>query len=172
MANVGVQYQAVVLDGLNTPASITSYLSMPDGTTIGQAVSGAGVWAAAIDGVIDGAFQQVSVYITPPLPAGLKGATGATWEASRVEQTGNFSFSATGTSRRYGQAIPSLAGAVVVSGKIDLTNPDVIAFVDLLLNPTDLFTNENQQVLEVLLDAFISFRKRTNLRRSSVSLQQ
>jgi hypothetical protein len=167
----GVQFQGVLVDGLLTPASVISYLGLPGTATLDQAVSAAGVWAAAIDGCVAGAFTQVAVYVTPPLPGGLKGATGTTWAASRVEQTGTFDFSATGTSRVYGQSLPSLSNAVVSAGKIDLSNPDVIAFVDLMLNPTGLFTNPQLQSLGVLLEAFISFRKRSQLFQSSMDLQ-
>jgi hypothetical protein len=171
MADLGVQYQGVVVDGLLTPGSVVSYLSMPDGTTLGQAVSGAAVWAAAIDGTIDGAFTQLQVTITPHLPDGLKSATGTTWAASRIEQTGVIDFSATGTSRRWGFALPSLSNSVIRSGHIDLANAAIVALIDLLLNPTDLFSNPQQQVLEAALDALISFRKRAQLRKRSLDLQ-
>lgn len=159
MGNVGVNYSGALVDGLELPVKVTSPLSLPDTATLAQAISGLGVWAAAIDGVTDGAFTQVWATIQPTLPGGLKAATGATWAASDITKTGIIDFSATGTSRRWGQAIPTLADAVIVGGKIDITNAAIVALVDLLLNPTGFFTNDDQQSLEAALDALISFRK-------------
>jgi hypothetical protein len=112
-----------------------------------------------MDGVTDGAFRQVWATIKPTLPGGLKSATGATWAASDITKTGIIDFSATDTSRRWGQAIPTLADAVIVNGKIDTTNAAIVALVDLLLNPTGFFTNADNQSLEAALDALISFRQ-------------
>ena len=159
MTNLSVEYSGALIDGLELPVKITTPLSLPDDKTLAQAVAGAGIWAQAMDGVTDGAFRQVWLTIQPPLPDGLKGATGAAWLASDITKTGIIDFSATGTSRRWGQAIPTLADAVIVNGKIDVTNAAIVALVDLLLNPTGFFTNADNQSLEAALDALISFRK-------------
>lgn len=159
MANLSVQYSGALIDGLQLPVKITSPLSLPDTATLAQAVSGLGVWAAAMDGVTDGAFTQVWATIQPTLPGGLKGPTGTAWEASDITKTGIIDFSATGTGRRWGQAIPTLASAVIVSSKIDVTNAAIVALVDLLTNPTGYFTNADNQSLEAALDALISFRQ-------------
>jgi hypothetical protein len=159
VTNVTVQYVGALIDGLDLPVKITSPLSLPDSSTLAQTVSALGVWASAMDGVTDGAFRQVWATIQPPLPGGLKAATGATWAASDITKTGIIDFSATGTSRRWGQAIPTLAEAVIVGNKIDVTNAAIVALVDLLVNPTGFFTNDDNQSLEVALDALISFRQ-------------
>lgn len=168
MTNIETQFQGVLVDGLRTTGSVTSYLGIPDFDTLSQAASGCQVWAQAIDGVTDGAFTQLGVQLIVPLPTGMKAPTGATWAASRVEQTGVFSFSATGTDRRWGFAVPSLSSSVLSGGKIDMANTAIVALIDLLLNPTDLFTNPQMQVLEAALDALLSFRKRAQLLRSSL----
>jgi hypothetical protein len=159
VAQLAVNYSGALIDGLELPVKLTSPLSLPDTATLAQAVSGLGVWAAAMDGVTDGAFRQVWATIQPALPGGLKAASGATWAASDITKTGIIDFSATGTARRWGQAIPTLAAAVIVNGKIDVTNAAIIALVDLLTNPTGFFTNADQQSLEAALDALISFRQ-------------
>jgi len=159
LTNLSVQYNGALIDGLELPVKLTSPLSLPDTSTLAQTVSGLGVWAAAMDGVTDGAFTQVWATIQPSLPGGLKAATGATWAASDITKTGIIDFSATGTSRRWGQAIPTLAQAVIVNHKIDVTNAAIVALVDLLTNPTGFFTNDDNQSLEAALDALISFRQ-------------
>ncbi len=105
--------------------------------------------------------------MAPALPGGLKAATGATWLASRIGQTGVLSFSATGTDRRYGQALPALANATIVGGQLDMTNAAIAALITLLLNPTGYFTNPQNQSLEAALDALLSFRQYALLARRS-----
>jgi hypothetical protein len=171
VANVETQFQGVLVDGLHTTGSVTSYLSIPDSHGIADLIAGCQVWGEAVDGVTDGAFTELNVQLIVPLPGELKAPTGATWEASRIEQTGVISFSATGSDRRWGFAIPSLSSSVLSRGTIDMANAAIVALIDLLLNPTDLFTNSQQQVLEAALDALLSFRKRTQLRKRSLVIQ-
>lgn len=160
MATLEVQYRGTVVDGIDVHGELVSYLGLPDTATLAQTSSALGVWAAAMDGCIDGAFTSVSAVIVPSLPGGLKAATGTTWAASRISQTGIIDFSATGTSRRYGQALVSFSNAAITNGQFDLTNAAVQALISLLLNPTGFFTNPDIQSLEAALDALLSFRKR------------
>jgi hypothetical protein len=168
MANLGVFYNGQIVDGLSIPASVSSYLSLPDSATLAQTASALAVWAAAVDGVVDGAFTQVQATITPTLPTGLKPPTGTAWAASEVAKTGLISFSLTGSTNRWSIAAPTLSSSVISAGKIDFSNPDIIALVDLLLNPTGYFTNPNQLSLEAVLDGLITFRKYTQLRKRSM----
>jgi len=170
MPNVPVEYNGLVLDGQQTTALVTSNLNLPDSSTLAQVVAAQGVWAQAVDGVLDAAFTGVYAVVNPPLPGGLKAATGATWMASLVENTGIIDFSATGTSRRWGQALPGFKMALVVNGKVDVANAAIVALVDLLTNPTGIFTNADQQSLEAALDALLSFRKRAFSRQRSTKL--
>lgn len=159
MTDLPVQFSGTVVDGMLIPANVLSYLALPDTVTLAQLQSALGVWASAIDGTIDGAFSQVFATLAPTLPGGLKGATGATWLASRVGQTGVLVFSATGSSRRFAEALPSLSSATISGGQLDITNAAIQALITLLLNPTGYFTNPQQQSLEAALDALISFRE-------------
>jgi hypothetical protein len=98
-----------------------------------------------------------------------KAPTGATFVASRVEQTGVLNFSNTATSRRYGQALPSIRSNLLTAGKIDLKDAALAALVALLTSGP--FTNAAQQVLAALVDAIIAFRKRRKqLQRTSFEL--
>ncbi len=160
MANVSIVHSASIEDGLGRRKTTEAYGNIIDTTTLAALAAAQGTWLSDLDGIIDGAIVANRVTIKPAPPGGLKVvSTGATFLASRVSQTGVFRFSATGTSRRWGQAIPTLADAVIVNGKIDVTNAAIVALVDLLLNPTGFFTNADNQSLEAALDALISFRK-------------
>jgi hypothetical protein len=160
-----VQYIGNIVDGLTIPARVVSPLALPDTATLAQAASALGVWASAVDACIDGAFEQVYCVLTPPLPGGLKMPTGATFTKSDVTLTGNIQFSATGTTQRFGLALPSFTRGAITSGRFDLTNTNVVALLNLLLNPTGFFTNWSQQSLEATLDAWLAFRQRTIRRK-------
>lgn len=170
MTNVPVQYNGLVLDGQDTTALVTTPLTIPDDKTLAQVVAALGVWAAALQGVQDAAMTQVYATLNPPLPGGLNPATGSTWMASLAENTGIIDFSATGTGRRWGQAIPGFSMSLIVAGKVDVANAAIVALTDLLTNPTGFFTNDNLQSLEAALDALLAFRKRAFSRQVSTSI--
>lgn len=157
MTNLPVQFSGTIIDGMVIPATALSYLALPDTATLAQMQSALGVWAAAVDGCTDGAFTQVFATLAPSLPGGLKAPTGATWSASRVAQTGVITFSATGTTRRYSQAIPALSNSVITAGQVDMAASAIAALIALLLNPTGFFTNPQQESLVAALDALLSF---------------
>lgn len=167
MANVPLHFTASLRDGLDTLAKITSYLLVPDSSGIAQVMTDLATWAAAVDACIDGAIVEVAARFSPSLPGGLKGATGATWQASRVEQTSTINFSGTGSDRRWGQALPSLRNTAIASGKINLSDTAIVALVTLLTDPANHFTNSENQALEAAVDAIISFRQRAQLPRTS-----
>jgi hypothetical protein len=159
MTNLAVQFSGTVVDGMSIPGNVLSYISLPEDSTLLNMQAAVGVWAAAVDDCIDGAFQEVFATLTPTLPGGLKAATGATWLASRIAQTGSILFSATGTSRRFGQALPALANATIVGSQLDITNAAIQALITLMLNPTVPFSNVQSESLVAALDALLSFRK-------------
>lgn len=157
MANLPVQFSGTIIDGMVIPATVISYLALPDTATLAQMQSALGVWASALDGCTDGAFTQVFATVAPRLPDGLKAATGVTWLDSRVSQTGVITFSATGTTRRYGQPIPALSNSVISGGQVDIASAAIAALISLMLNPTGFFTNLQQESLVAALDALLSF---------------
>ncbi len=167
MTNLGVQFEATIVDGMSIPGSAIGYLVLPDTSTLAQMQSAIGVWSQAIDGCIDGAITQVLATLTPTLPDGLKAPTGATWLASRIAQTGILTFSASGTTRRYGQALPSLSNATIAGDQVDMSNAAIAALIALLLTPTGFFTNPQNESLVAALDALLSFRQHTLLRLRS-----
>src|SRR5258708_11466984 len=132
VTNLAIQFSGTIVDGMVIPGNVVSYLNLPDTATLAQMQSALGVWAQAVDGCVDGAFTEVFATLTPTLPGGLKAATGATWFASRIAQTGAIIFSATGTSRRYGQALPALATATITAGQLDITNAAIQALITLM----------------------------------------
>lgn len=166
MANVPLHFSATIRDGLGTEATTTAYLNPADTTTLAVLVGDLGTWLSDLDAVTDGLIRASRIEIVPALPGGLKTSTGATFAASRVEQTGVLNFSATGTSRKEGMVIPAISNSAIVAGKVDLTNAAITALITLLTSGP--YTNPYNQALVALLDAILSFRKkRKQLQRSS-----
>lgn len=166
MANVAAHYSLTIRDGLGVEASTVAYVVVPDTTTLAGIAAAAGTWALDVDATIDGAITGLRVELAPALPGGLKAATGATWAASRVEQTGVLNFKNATTKYRFGMPLPSIRSDVISTGKIDLTDTAIAALITLLTSGA--FSNTAQQALTALVDAIISFRKRRKqLQRSS-----
>jgi len=120
-------------------------------------------WLADMDACTDGQIIAAGIHLSPSLPGGLKSSATS---ASRVEQTGVLNFSATGTTHRFGVAIPALSnsGTVISAGKIVTTEAGPIDTLEDLLvgggTASLQWTNDNSQALVALLDTLISFRKR------------
>src|SRR5579872_817764 len=166
MANIPLHFSATIRDGLGTEATTQAYLNVPDSTALSALVGDLGTWLTDLDAVTDGLIRGTRIEITPALPGGLKTSTGATFQASRVEQTAVLNFSATGTARKEGFSIPAVSNSAIVAGKVDLANTAIQALITLLSG--GLYTNPYNQALVALLDAILSFRKkRKQLQRSS-----
>jgi hypothetical protein len=159
MANVPLHFSATVVDGFSVKRATDAYLNLPDSTTLAQLAAAQGTWLTDLDAVIDGAIVNSQIRVVPELPTGLKGASGATWAASRVNQTGILRFDSTGTTARWSNILPSVSNAVIVNNKIDLTNTNVAAYVTLFTTSGNHYNNpQNQQIID-LAAALVTFRK-------------
>lgn len=163
MANVPMHFSARIIDGLGTEATTVAYLLAPDTNTIAGVITALDSWAGYLDAVTDGAITALSVKMTPALPGGLKGATGATWQASRVEQTAVLNFGNNTTTRKFGEVIPAFSNSLISSGKVNLLAGAITNFIGYLQGTPvtgGSFTNTASQALAALIDAILSFRKR------------
>jgi len=165
---------ATVVDSWGTEASAPAY-ALADGTqTINEAILEAQAYVKALDGVTDGYIRKMHVMFVPSLPTGLK--TGAVATGAKVEQTGVVNFSCTGTSKRYGYAIPAVSDGVLTADRIDATvfgtaNTPMDALLLLLTSVATAlaWANEHSQEISAVRDALVSFRKkRRQLGRSSL----
>jgi hypothetical protein len=159
-----------VEDELGTEASITEY-AMVDPTSTVAAITGA--WqsqATLLDAILAGRIVKGSAVLLNSMAGGKAAALAG----SRVEQTGVFNFTNTVTDRRFGIALASLSDAVIAAGRIsvpedgpvDLWADSIVAAIA----GGGVYTNEAQQQLAALVDAFLSFRKRGSLRSRSREL--
>lgn len=167
MATVQLNFSATVVDGLGTEASTLAYAEYADTVTLAALIADLNVWVADVDSCIDGAIKANHIRVTPTVIGTHKAGTGATFVASRVEQTAVLNFSNGTTSKKYGQVLPSVRSDLLTAGKIDLTDAAIAALVALLTSGA--FTNAAAQALVALVDAIIAFRKhRKQLQRTSI----
>ncbi len=171
MATANVQFSFTVEDELSTKASILLYGTVTDTTTVATMNAEWETLAGLIDLVIGAQVLHGSVSLMD-VPSGDEKAAPAA--GSRVEQTAVLNFPVTGTGKRFGDAIASIADSVITGGTLDLGDTNVANLVTALqgaFGTGGQFTNNTYQPLDDLADAFVSFRKRRKqLSRSSFEL--
>jgi hypothetical protein len=151
------RYSFTIVDELGVEASNTYYAMMDPTQTIASAVA---AWTSLYDvlqPVTDGSITHGHVDILL-IPVSVSPAVAG----SRVEQTGLFNFSATGTSHKFGEPVPGFSSSFITGTGIDLTASAVAAFYNFL--PATLtvleWVSANNQKIVALVDAVLSFRKR------------
>jgi len=157
------RFSATIIDGLNVEALAQAYALVDPTQSFSSVITTFDTWLADLDACTDGQIIASGIHVYPALPGGLKSSPTS---ASRVEQTGILDFSASGTTHRWGMAIPALSNGPTVTsgGKIVLTGGDPVPVLVALLTGGGTaslqWTNDNSQAIVSLLDTLISFRKR------------
>lgn len=84
---------------------------------------------------------------------------------SRVEECAVFNLLNTQTPHRNAVVVPAFNDFYVSAGKVDLSNGDIQAFINILTNASATFryANPNYQPFSALADAFLSFRRKRKL---------
>lgn len=155
------QLSFTIQDEIGVKAAMTEYVLVDPSMTVAQLHTLWSTQAGLIDLIVGGAIIHGKAEV---LGAGL-GTSGKPAAGSRVEQTGLFTFGNNVNSRAFGEDVPSLSDAVIVSGHIDLTDTNVQNFFNALITPVTLnaFTNNVFQELNALRQTAITFRKRRRL---------
>ena len=160
-------YSATIVDELGTEASSIAYVEVDPATALSALSTAVGAWAADMDPIIGGQITGLRLVVSVPVPGGLKSTPDA---GSRVEQTGLFNFGTAVNARRYGVSVPSISDGKIAGGKINISDTDVAAFIDLLKTAATAvgFSNSAGQEFTRAIDAVLAFRKRRRqLARSS-----
>lgn len=118
MANVSTHFSATVLDSFGVKKSTDVYLNIVDTTTLATLAGDAGTWLTDLDAITDGEIVGAQIIIKPALPGGLKTGPAA---GSYNAKTGQITFSASGTTKLWGQAVPALATSAISNGKVPNT---------------------------------------------------
>lgn len=118
MANVSTHYSATILDSFGVKKSTDVYLNIVDTTTLAVLAADCGTWLTDLDAITDGEIVSAQIIVKPALPGGLKGAPAT---GSYDARTGQLTFSAAGTTKLWGQAVPALAASAISGGKVPNT---------------------------------------------------
>jgi hypothetical protein len=158
------------VDELGTEASMALYALVDPAMTVAQAVAAWQAMELLLAAIMDAGIQRGSFnLLTIPTGGAISPAAG-----SRVEQTGVFNFLNGVTAHRFGVAVPGLSDTVISAGKIDLTEGGPVdLWADAMvaaITGGGVYTNTATQALTDLIDAFLSFRKRRRLDRTSREL--
>jgi len=162
-----VRFSATILDAMGVTATSVAYLQADSTGTGASLVGAAQTWATDLDAVTAGKITELRVTILAALPGGLKANPVA---GSEVEKTGVLNFTADESPHRFGFIIPAIKAGAIAAGRIDLSNADVRALVNLLTAATGTtqYANAANQIITGFADALLSFRKhRKQLARKS-----
>lgn len=156
-----------LLDNLGVTVSAVLYVEIDPTKTVDQLITDALAIALQMDGVTDSQIVNTVIKVVAGAPPTGKSTPASTAEN---ERTGLFNYAQSGSTFKFGIDIPAIIEAAIVSGKIDLTNTAVAAFVSAVVTPFTSFviSSTAPHVLTALRDALITFRKhrRAESRRS------
>jgi hypothetical protein len=151
------RFSFTIVDELGVEAANTYYAVMDPTQTIAAAVTAWTDLYNVLQPVTDGSIVRghVDILLEP-------GSISPAVAGSRVEQTGLFNFSATGTTHKFGEPVPAFSSSFITTTGINLSDSTVAAFYNFLATTLTVleWTSNNQQKLIALLDAVLSFRKR------------
>ncbi len=157
-----VIYSWTFKDAKGKPASVPVYGTFDEATvTLAQLMAYASTTLLKLDPLTEGQATQVAITLFPSLPSsGIKTAPVA---GSDVEETGLLTYQLTSPlNRSFGQDIPAFTQSKFTNGVITLTDTEVIAWRDQMLNHTTYVVPSNEywaSTLNALLRGVKSFRK-------------
>jgi hypothetical protein len=158
MANINSLVSLHIVDELGVKSTMPIWLVGADTQTLAQLVTAAQNIATDTDAIIGGQVFKITGAVSVPLPSGIKSTPAAN---SRVEQTGLFNFSQSGSPYKYGVDVPSIKDSVLAGGRINLADTAVTTWVGLLTAAIGAFTPESTALRAIvgLVDALLTFRK-------------
>jgi len=155
---VPAQFSYTVEDELGVSATFLVNALANPAATVTQLDTMWQTIGALLDAITGGIIRGGHYRVMQALTGGKSSAAAG----SRVEQSGVFNFSVAGTSYKTGLMVPALEDSVLVHGRINLSDDNVMAFLEAIVTAAVgvlEWTSENRQALIALVDAFLSFRK-------------
>lgn len=144
-----------LVDGLGVPVAHDVFFDVDTTDTLSTIVGVMDDYLAVLAPLILGKGIEAVLSIILP-PTGLPSTAGG-----EAERTGLFNFEQDGSTYKYSIDVPTLNSALVVDGKIDLTNTDYLAWKAFLLAAHSSVVPVSKYELALLsvIDALITFRK-------------
>jgi len=154
-------FSARLVDGMGQSRSCHAYYQRDDAITVATLVGALESYAADLEAMTDATITRLSLSIDDVTFSATVKTGGAP-----IEQTGVLNFTATGSAKRWGWAIPAFTNSKLTGDRINLADADTeVVIAEFTAGG---FTNDHYQPLTALADAFVSFRRdRKQLQRSS-----
>jgi hypothetical protein len=152
------RFAYTVLDELGEKLTFDFHVLLDDTVNLGTILASLGGTATEVDNITGGQITRTRLVVDVP-PAGLKGAPVA---GSRVEQNALFNVTNTVNQGHYAQNVPSLNDTMIVAGKVNLADANIIAFITGLTTAFGggQFSNPAYQPISGLADVSLAFRRR------------
>lgn len=156
-----IRLEATIVDEQNIQALCSAYVLVDPTASFSDIQITMNTWLTDLDACTDGQIISVEMEVNPTLPGGLKSAPVS---GSRVEQTGDLTFTATGDTHKWLFLVPALSnsGSVISGGKPVITGGSPLNTLYSLLigGGTSVleWTNATQQALATFSSAFLGFR--------------
>lgn len=149
-----------VVDAKGKKASMPFYVKFPDNAAVSDVTGTLDALATNIDAISEGKIVSESATIYSTVPGGLKTDPVAN---SDVEESGLFTHPLDGLLQKsFGIDIPAFKQSLFVQGEIDMTDLDVVAYLDGIVNgitPADFYETLWSYQLTQPTKARKSFRK-------------
>jgi len=158
LATVYAEISASLVDEINVPASYLEWVDFDDATTLSQVLIDMNTYLGHLHDTSAAMIEAAHVRLILDVSTHQAGAPEA---GSRVEQTGLFNFNQTGAPYKFGLDLPAIDPALLVGGRIDLTNTVVQDWINMHIDGLTYtnFTSKYRLALPSLADAMLTFRK-------------
>jgi hypothetical protein len=154
-------FSARLVDSTGHSRACHAYYAIDDAISVATLIGRLETFADDIAAVSDAGITRLSLSIDDQ-----EYSRSATPGGAPIEQIGLLNFAATGSARRWAQAIPAFSNSKIVGSRINLSDGAVSALIDDWTSGN--FTNDHSQEIVGFADALVSFRKeRKQLQRAS-----
>lgn len=149
---------ATIKDGMGVTATQNINLQVAGTQTVDNVGAEMNSYLPLLDAITDGKIESARLIWEVDLPAGLKASP---VEDSAVEKGMLVNWKQANSIYKQGTYVPAVSDALLVGGKIDLSNADYIAWRDHLLGLTAAikFVSKFLNAIQAVIDVLVSFRK-------------
>lgn len=157
-ASQHIHFTATGEDSEGIKASTTAQLFIDPTQTIAAALTALAAWTAALNAITGMKITRQGIGLTGGT---LPDATGKPVASSEVQEVAVFDFNQAALTTHYGNSVPAFLESKVSSGRPNLADTDVAAYVTLLTSAAlgGTYSGLGNEALTGLYRAFLSDRK-------------